>query len=253
MRELEAAVSRLETRHLTSLDEDLKTPEVTKAIFKEINRLTEKFHPVFEEGRRNLGKSHGMRNANNVLSHFGIQALQRGDMATAKEAKSLMDEATDILKNMEGIPRDLEWQFDATADQERAEFVIVMELYPYLSINKNMEGLSISSNEDLQMTPQSWLSGLGDATSELGKVYRRNLCERGLSKEDRVAMRERYVDIAEGIREALGRFETAYAMVINNSRSRNFGSTFRGLLGRIDGLIERERDKISIMLDDMAS
>jgi predicted translin family RNA/ssDNA-binding protein len=252
IKELQETAKKLTLRYDLCLAEDPKIPQITKEFIKKINELTQGYSESFEEQRKNIGKTFGIGNTIRQLSHLGILALIYNDGQTVSEIRQLNFTAWNLLKELE-VPADIAWDLDSQNGQEMVEFEVLVPLYPLLVNKENVNCLpDIPSAKSLDVTAQAWLAGLGDAVTELGKIHRERMGQHGLKKSERVARRERYVAIAKGIRIALRKFEVTYAQVINNSRRKGFGNTFRGLLGRIDGVIEREMDKIADMLDDLA-
>ena len=252
MRELQNQAEALMTRHYIGLSEDPNIPELTRKLSSKVSEQAVDFSNSFEEQRVNFGKSHGLGNDLRRLAHAGVCALVRNDTKAVEEFRTIIRGLWGLLAELE-LPGDLAWTFDSENGQEMVEFEIVISLYPILVADNELNEIStIPSDKDLNVRPQTWLAGLGDAVTELGKMHRLRMTKHGLSKTQRLAMRERYLKIANGIRSSLDKFETAYAMIINNSRRKFFSDTFRGLLGRIDNLIERETDKVTDMLDQMA-
>lgn len=89
----------------------------------------------------------------------------------------------------------------------------------------------------------AWLAGIGDAPGELSKfVTRANAAaalEEGpeLRYADQKDLLVRFLHIARTVHDFLSEFETCYPQVINNSQRPGWFNTYRGMLGRIAGLV----------------
>ena len=214
--------------------------------------VTADFSEIFEKQRRDFGGAHRIGNEIRTLSKQGVAMLEFGDMTAAENCEKKIKELWKQLYDL-SLPEDICWQFDSENGQEMVEFIIVKQLFPYLDPSADLVRIdSLPSYENLQVTRQTWMAGLGDVVGELSKLQLRRLCDHNLDRKQRLALRRRFVEIAETIRGALGQFETAYPIVVNNSRRRGFFNTFRGVLVRMDNLIERHLDAIATMLDQSA-
>lgn len=138
------------------------------------------------------------------------------------------------------LPADIAWQHQAEAGQEMGEFIYLELLYKATHTGKTPK---LPSHQDLMITPQTWLAGIGDATTELGKLMLKDLLDVKLSLEDRIGIYEKFLKIYRELYDFLERLENTYGLVINNSRRRGYGNTYRGLLLRIQRFIERQEEK----------
>lgn len=208
--------------------------------------LTAGWKDLFEQQRRNIGKAFGLANEIREVSKKGMLAIEAGDATNIEDYKKSLRRLWEEL-NLE-MPRDISWRFDTETGQEMVEFFAVAEFYPALLSDKQPDWTSISA-EALEVAPQTWLAGIGDAATEIGKLELKRLGQKGLFRNVRITIREKHIMMLEEIRDVLGQFETAYPMVINNSRRPGFFNTYRGLLMRLDRVIESERQAIAAILD----
>ena len=111
-----------------------------------------------------------------------------------------------------------------------------MEMGPYLS--------TVADTIQSAIAPVFLLAGIGDATSELGKLMLKDLLNPKLSLEERITIYERFLKIYHELYDFLERLENVYGLVINNSRRRGYGNTYRGLVLRIQRFIERQEEKL---------
>lgn len=216
----------------------------------ELKKATAGFADYFENQRRNIGKSYQIANEMRELAKKGIVAVKNGDNQQLAKIQENLKTLWQELRELD-IPKDMAWNFDSETGQEMVELVIVAVLYPLLRAESdvNESDVQIPLCDDLKVREQIWLAGFGDAVTELGKLNLELLCESSFSQTERLNLRKRFIQIAQTMRDTLGEFETAYPMVINNSRRRGFGNTYRGLLLRIDYMITREREAIAAILD----
>lgn len=222
-------------------------------LYTALAQTTEGLAELFEQQRRDFGGAHRIGNEIRTLAKEGVAILEQG--GSEDRLAACRKRIDDLWQELDGLnlPQDIRWQFDAENGQERVEFILVSDFFPYLDPTKDLATIeSLPNYEDLKTTPQTWLAGLGDTVGELSKLQLRKLCQSGLDRAQRLALRRRFVEIAGFIHDALGQFETAYPIVVNNSRRRGFFNTFRGLLVRIDHLIEHQLDAIAAMLDQSA-
>ena len=168
--------------------------------------VTADFSEIFEKQRRDFGGAHRIGNEIRTLSKQGVAMLESSDMTAAENCEKKIKELWRELYEL-NLPEDIRWQFDSENGQEMVEFIIVKQLFPYLDPLTNLDKIdSLSSRENLQVTRQTWMAGLGDVVGELSKLQLRRLCQSGLNREQRLALRRRFVGIAEIMRTALCKF-----------------------------------------------
>jgi hypothetical protein len=107
--------------------------------------------------------------------------------------------------------------------------------------------------EQLGISDQSWLAGIGDSVSELGKILNRRLRSPKLSLRQRILLRERFIADSEEVYAFLHQFlgKGVVPMIINNSRRRGFRNTFRGLLQSVEWVIEKQGEALVAIYDRM--
>lgn len=201
----------------------------------------------FETQRRNIGAAYRAGNDIREASKDGVVSLKRGDGENFRRCVADAKRAWDDLIHLR-LPADLAWQHEAEAGMEYVELVFVGLLYPLLQ-DQSATVSNLPSFQDLLVTPQTWLAGIGDATTELSKMTNELLLNPELSREDRIKLHRRYLEIARELYDFLERHETVYAMVINNSRRRGYGNTFRGLLQRVERVINYRVEALVAIFD----
>jgi len=213
-------------------------------ILDELNYMTKGFAELFEEQRRHIGQGYGLSNEIILTAKKGIAALKNFEFTDVIKAQ--LNELWQKLGQL-NLPKDQAWMFDSQAGQEYAEFLFVDLFHDFI-----IDGAEIGpifSPDDYSFTPQMYLAGLGDAVGELAKIVDDYLLEDSLTKADRLAIRRRFLEVIEDVHAYLDQFETAYPLVINNSRRRGYGNTYRGLLGRVRGAIRRQKEALIATLD----
>ncbi len=204
----------------------------------------------FESQRRNIGKAYGCANEIREASKDGIASLERGDDENAAQCWIDMERMWKTLCELD-LPADIAWQHQAEAGQEYVEFVFVNLLYPQIR-NDQASHPQLPSPQKLQVTPQAWMAGIGDTASELSKMTMSLLLNADLNGDQRVAIRKRFLAVAGEIYYFLDKFETVYGQVINNSRRRGFGNTFRGVIHRVKRVMEIHQEALVSHLDRTA-
>lgn len=200
------------------------------------------YGPSFESQRRNIGFAHQLKNQIIALSKKGIKALKENSQIDLTSVRFEIIDSWNKLISLD-IPEDLKWQLISESGQELVEFFSVSIFYPALFSNEEPDTDSLFSVLPSGIKPQIMLAGLGDSVSELGKCLNDYL----LNHEDiniRVGLRRRFCFFAENIHLILDQHETAYALVIDNTRRPGYGNSFRGLLGRITNVINHEKEKL---------
>ncbi len=203
--------------------------------------------------RGNIPKAHNIRNNANNLTREGVAALKRGDYAAVHSCSIDNAEAWVELKELD-LPGDLGWQFDSEAGQEIQEFHMVLWAYPLIFggkvIEPNFPSPSNFLPEDLRdseryhLTSQAYLAGTADAVGELSKLVRSYTIEKNLDLEEQSAIKKKFLETAKMILAFLEQWADIPPMIINNSRRRGFGNTYRGMIGRVEGNIERMEESL---------
>ncbi len=215
-------------------------------ILKELNHVTPTFTEHFENQRRAIGASFQLQKEIILASKKGVVALKKRNYDEIRAHQTNMTRLWQRMGDLD-IPKDKAWQFDAEAGQELCEFFFAASFYePVFMGGKTTE---ILGPENLKVTEQSWLAGLGDGVGEVSKMVRDYLLNPALSRQERKEIRWRFLGVARQIHRYLEQFETAYPMVIDNSRRRGYRNTFRGLLGYVENIISRLQDELIQTLD----
>lgn len=228
-----------------------ETTEVKLSVNGQLKKLAEELtlKEKFETQRRNIGKAYGIANEIREASKDGIASLKSGDLENVEACFRDMENRWLDLVKMD-LPEDIAWRHKAEAGQEMVEFYFVKLLYPVLlRDHQASEDVRLPSHQDLMVTPQTWLAGIGDSIGELGKLTDDLLLKKIMNKKERIRLRERFVTVSMELFDFMERFETVYEMVINNSRRKGYGNTFRGLLGRMRGAIKRQQDALIAAYD----
>lgn len=202
---------------------------------------------LFERQRRNIGKAHGLAGEIRHLSKRAIAALKDGRRKDTEFYLGDMDIRMRELKALD-VPEDFLWQMTSEAGQEFVEAHFAYLLYGPI-INGDPKPDNIPTPDELLVKPACWLAGIADAATEMARIMHKRLLDRKMSAEDRIDLRLRFIEITSQIYDALELFETATPQVINNSRRRDFGGTYRGMLGRVRSMIDREIELLSEILD----
>ena len=213
--------------------DDSATPGINQQL-KDIVKK-EEIQERFETQRRNIGKAYGLAAKIREASKDGIFHLGNKNFEDTNLCSSEMKSSWEELVRLD-LPEDIAWQHQSEAGQEMVEFAYVELLY---KATLTGETPKVLSHQDLMVTPQTWLAGIGDATSELGKLMLKDLLNPKLSLEERITIYERFLKIYHELYDFLERLENVYGLVINNSRRRGYGNTYRGLVLRIQRFIER--------------
>lgn len=200
------------------------------------------FGERFESQRRDFGMGYRLQNDLILASKQGVKALKSGNTEAAKTAESEMLQLWKELDRID-VPLDTWWEFSGNAGQELVEYLGVSALWPYVSGKTDIIG-TIPSAQELRMRPPTWLRGLGDVPGEIGKMVLDVLLKGEISKEERVAIRRRLVEVVEQIYEFLDQYETCYPQVINDSRRKGFRNTFRGMLQNVGFLLEKMKREL---------
>jgi predicted translin family RNA/ssDNA-binding protein len=195
---------------------------------------------LFEDQRRNIGRAYAISGDTVLLTKKAIATLRRGDHDEADSMEKEIKRRFEMLLEL-NLPEDIKWQFSSEVGQEIVEFVFVKLLLPVLFEGKELE--VIPDANDLKVTPQAYLAGLGDIPGELGKFVAEHFIKKSVPKKERREIRLRYLDIITQIYDVLDQFETVYPRVINATRRRGYNFRF-SVLARVRGIVRAEEDRI---------
>jgi predicted translin family RNA/ssDNA-binding protein len=219
--------------------------------FKDLGLIKESGRGLFEIRRANIGKAYFLSGEIRRLSKEMIAALLDGaDEAELDEIEREMQTNMRSLVELD-LPADIAWQHQAEAGQEFVEAKFVRILFEVVAGGKNLPA-TLPLPSDFLVTEPAWLAGIGDAVTELGKMVTEILLNEKLSRDERIAIRKRFIAVSQDIYDALSHFETALPAVINNSRRHGYANSFRGLLGRIRGTIGWHKERLADILDRFA-
>lgn len=192
----------------------------------------------------------------NMASKNAIEALKRGEIEKVERFRKEMGSMWEDLGNV-SIPDFMRWQFDADCGQEIVEFLAVEAYYPYIVGRGPKEVVPHwRSHMSISVPLQIWLSGLEDVVGELSKMLGDYLLQRSLTLEERIAARERFLEVAKEIYaflSAIPTIERASDAVRNSGSRLKYPQTFRGKLGRVMGNIDRNQSELVSMLDRISS
>lgn len=208
------------------------------------------FKVRFDRGKGNVARAYQYDSDIRELSKVGIAALPDGNGDEVNRCGDGMIAKWEESGKLD-LPGDIRWQHDAESSQEMVEFFATACLYPPI-VNRPYchKWQTIPSAEQLNVTPQSWLAGIGDTPGEVGKLLDDYLCREDVSRADRIACRKRFIETMREVYDFLDQFESCVPMIINNSRRMGYGNTFRGLLGRVRGAIRHQQECLIRLLDD---
>jgi predicted translin family RNA/ssDNA-binding protein len=207
---------------------------------------------LFEIRRANIGKAYFLAGEIRRLSKEMIAALLDGaDETEVDEIEREMHANMRSLVELD-LPADIAWQHQAEAGQEYVEAKFVRILFAVVADGKNLPA-TLPLPADFLVTEPAWLAGIGDAVTETSKLVTDILLNEKLSRDERIAIRKRFISVSQDIYDALSNFETALPAVINNSRRRGYSNSFRGMLGRIRGAIGWHKEKLADALDRLAT
>lgn len=202
---------------------------------------------LFSARRGNIGRAYGLSGEIRELSKRTIGALFLDKSEFVDLYLHEMEEKFRELCGLD-LPADIAWQMQAEAGQEYVEAHFTKIGYAVV-IKGESAPMEIPTSQKLGVTEPCWLAGIGDAVTEMSRIVLKTLLKKGMSRSERIAFRERYVAFANEVYDAISVFENAVPQVINNSRRRGYGNTYRGLLGRIRGAINHHEEKLADLYD----
>jgi hypothetical protein len=211
----------------------------------QIVREVRRNHPdLFESQRRGIGEGHKLQ-GDILLAMKEAVAMRITDPTLAI---GIEREIMDTFRNLLHVdmPEDQFWIFKAQTGQEIAE----LHFHNTVLFGTLFEGTppAVPALADsLQITPQSWLAGLADSIGELSKTLLTFLTDYDVPPEAELRFELRFVRIGQTIIDFLNLYIARYPMVIDNSRRRDWGSRFRGMVTRAENNIKWERDRIRLL------
>ncbi len=202
----------------------------------------------FANAKGHFAKAYSLEEEIRQASKRGVIALKNQDAQAVEEVKTRMNTAWEELDKLD-LPADVHWKHDAQAGQELVEFHVTCWIYPNVfGGDPNLYG-QLQSALAMKVTPQCWLAGIGDAITEIGKMLIEHLCSDQLTHTERIEIRQRYISVAKEICQYLEMFEGCVPQIINNNRYRGYFNTFRGLISRIQRVIQSEQEALIRIYD----
>lgn len=194
-----------------------------------------------------LGKAYRLSGDILNLTKKAIHALKHKPYKVAALCQEILWRYKEMLRLK--LPGDIAWQFQAEVGQEIVEVDFVKNLFWTLFFARDPQLPSMP--EELEVTPQAYLAGIGDVAGELGKIMEEFFLDCEVSEFDRVVYELRFRDVYCALYDFLEQFETVYGRVINNSRRPGYGNTYRGMLRGVQVMVSRHRDRVIRALADM--
>jgi predicted translin family RNA/ssDNA-binding protein len=219
------------------------------------DELLEKAAATLKEQTSGVPKCYDLVRQINIISKNAIEAVKRGETEKILRFKEEMFARWEDLGNV-SVPAFMRWQFDADCGQEIVEFLAVEAYYPYI-IGKGPKEVvpHWGSHMCISVPLQIWLSGLEDVVGELSKMLGDYLLQRSLSIEERIAARERFLEVAKeiyGFLSSIPTIERVSDAVRNSGSHLKYPQTFRGKLGRVASNIDRNQLELISMYDHYA-
>lgn len=208
-----------------------------------------------EDQRRSIGAAYQMANDVCRLSKEGVSALASGNHTLVADKATRIQAAMAALRKF-NVPPDFLWQRLGEAGQEAVEFCVVCELHNLLFPEGRVgeDGgervIALPSPDEMLVTPQAWLSGVIDATSELGKIATERMCRGDLTRAQHVGLLRRLLEITRTVNDFLQKFVSVPGSVLDINRRQGFGNTFRGKMFRIEQMLERNQLALLRMVQD---
>ncbi|MBI4385565.1 hypothetical protein HY573_01915 [Candidatus Parcubacteria bacterium] len=228
--------------------------------------------PIFNERRRHIGEAHNLRSHINELSKLGVKLLdidegeippslayeaEQHQIAIALNGLVVADsvyeeierEQRKLYERLSGLNLSgtLKWRLQNEAGQEMYEFVSVRLLWQSFMHDRDFPGLP--AHDDLGISIEALLAGLGDVPGEFGKRLNTYLIEKNSPRTERMRLRQRFLDeIALPVLKKLSEFENAYPLAINASDRFRYSFRFN-VLGNVKREIGRHQE---LLLQDKA-
>ncbi|MEK9180374.1 MAG: hypothetical protein AAB897_03100 [Patescibacteria group bacterium] len=183
-------------------------------------------------------------------SHRGIEALTDGNFEEFDICATRIKEAWDALAFIK-LPKDILWRFDSNTGQEIVEMDQVSFFWPGVRDGELSPENIKHYSTFWGIKPQAWLAGLGDTSSEVGKVMVNYLyVNKTMPIDDQLAMRDRYVQFLSAIQEKFREYKGTPGNIINNTRARFEG--FSKQFGRITRFIYEAKERELLLRNQVA-
>ena len=231
-------------------------------MYKEMDRALKGIHEYLDELRSNQGKiGFGSQNLMSTVTKFYIANVQiaceaedpaevervTGDLASNGQD---MCEITDGLKEAQSQKKLAETgtRFSRTTWQERTEAELFGYVWPVI-VGKKEAVPELLPWGYYEGNIQAYLYAFLDLVPEMAKALNRlvaKMNKRGVPREDKIVLYERYIAVAESIVLYLDPEKHVPGYVINNAYGR--WAAFNTKLGKVRGTIEMVRDKYNALL-----
>jgi predicted translin family RNA/ssDNA-binding protein len=205
----------------------------------DVRELGIQFDQHFEDERRSIPKAYAYGNEIRSLSKDWIKATIDRNFDLMETIKKSISDLWEKLGELK-LPK----TFSAFQDFETAQEVI--ESYAtHLMFEAILAGGTMSavdwdsfSPDKFKMTSQAWLFGLLDAGSELSRCVSRYIIKNRLSREARMTMRQKFLDIANELNDFLEHFTEITPAVMDAYNKYGFRQGFRSKMNQLRGAIE---------------
>lgn len=186
---------------------------------------SEDFVEYFETQRRHYGHHclGGLRLVS-CHSHQVFRYLGKGNLVEAQVEFSYCQKQYDeLLEHLEIIPGLLAMEIKNDAGQELCEAAMGLRFYPVLTGEIDIDDVVLPTCDELKMTPQAWLGGIADVSSELSKlaeaIHARQILtgKLAMSSSDLYA---RLLAILDGIQQYFYRYAGSYPKILSASTRR---------------------------------
>lgn len=208
--------------------------------YRQIDGIANGWYEDFEQQRRNIGDGERTKKEIILKTKEGIHALKNGDVDRLFQCLSTAQSEFNRLRSLH-LPQDLLWTYLADAGGELVEFYY-FAFYAYRVFGKDVGWHQLPTLEQMGVTPQAFLAGLADVPGELARLLADTFVERDITTYDKYILRVNLITCAQAIYQKLDQYAEVYGRVIDNSRRRDWGSKYRGLIGRVRSVILNQQD-----------
>lgn len=223
---------------MSSLRNDVKIKDSLNFLIHNVCQML----PFFEEQTRSLPKAYRLVGNGpeqiQGMTKIAITMLKRGE--DTSELDREIFNAFRALKNL-NLPSDVKWQFEQDAAQEIYEYFTVKAFLPVL-FHGEPHG-RIYTPEELGITYQATLAGLGDVPGELYKLCRHHLIHNKMTPQEKLTLWERNYEISLQILEILEGFEDVPPRTINASRRFRYSFKYT-VLFRVRDAVDKNEELI---------
>jgi hypothetical protein len=214
--------------------------------------IEEEFYRVFENQRRSIPKAYVLGNEIRELSKDGIR-----DVIDGKDIADKKYESLELWKQMSKLtlPKTFGAFQDFRTGMEMVEMFAVNMIFPLMFTDAELKSIDWAPicPEALLMDsmPQAWLFGMLDAGSELSRVVNRFIImhRKELKREQRMSIRERFVNIGQELYDYLDKFTEITPAVMDAYNQFGFRQGFRSKMGQLRRAIESEEYLLSMAIE----